>query len=71
MFIIILGEKGVGHSFFIRELDDSHVGHVLAIAPRLFTSWTENFSLTQAPVNTVLRIHMYSLHIMKRKPCFH
>ena len=29
---IILGEEEVGHSPFITELDDSHVGHVLAMA---------------------------------------
>lgn len=26
VLIIILGENGLGHSPFIRELDDSHVG---------------------------------------------
>lgn len=31
--IIILWEEGVGHSPFILELDDSHVGHVLSMAP--------------------------------------
>ena len=27
------GEEGVGHSPFIGKLDNSHVGHVLAVAP--------------------------------------
>ena len=33
MVIIILGEKEEGQTPFIRELDDSDVDHVLAIAP--------------------------------------
>lgn len=28
-----LREEGLGHSPFVRELDGSHVGHVLAMAP--------------------------------------
>ena len=32
-FIVILGEEGMGYSPFIRELADSHVAHVLAMAP--------------------------------------
>ena len=30
--ILIFGEEGVGHSPLIRQLDDSHVGQVLAMA---------------------------------------
>jgi len=37
MVIIILREEGVGHSPFIKKLNNSHVpiGHVLTMAPRV------------------------------------
>ena len=50
MVIIILGKEGEGQSPFIRELDDSHLGHVLAMAP--LSAYTMNGKLQ--PHSTVL-----------------
>jgi len=33
MVVIILGKDGEGQSLSIRELDNTHVGHELAMAP--------------------------------------
>ena len=62
MVIIILGEEGVRHSLFSREINHSHVDHVLAM--------NKNFSLTHSSVsNNVLKIRVF--HIIKRKPLLH
>jgi len=47
---------------FIRELDDSHVGHSLAEAPS--TKFLVLLSLSN-----VVRVHV--LQVIKRKPCLH
>ena len=50
------------------ELNNGHVGHVLAMTPKLMSRTEISASLTD-PVSHVLRTPV--LNIMKRKPCLH
>ena len=54
--IAVLGEEGVGHSSFIRQFNNSHVGHVLAMAQ----------CSEHVPVGNALRMYiLYCSYVMK------
>ena len=52
----IVGEEGMGHSTFIRELDDSHVGHMLAVAPSSTCHEQKNSASLRVPVSNSLKL---------------
>ena len=52
---ISMEEGGVGHSLYIRELDDSHVGHIFAMAPH--TRLSRKFQ-PHLPFWSVILIHV-------------
>jgi len=58
-------KEGVRHSLFIRELGDSHVSHVFAMAPCSAYIMNKNH-LTHSSMFCI-----YTFYVMKRKPHLH